>query len=116
MHESKRQIGCNSLDSEIHIFDKPLPKRNAREREWATLKSTYTGYCEKYSIISEINIYSLNLSKSNSKAINRNWSNQRQIPLLKPKREINRYYKLTKYNKNKLLTERAAISQKVATR
>ena len=53
--------------------------------------------------------------KSNRKAMNRNWSNKRQIPLLKPKREINKYYKLTKYNENKLLTERAAISQKVAT-
>ena len=40
---------------------------------------------------------------------------KRQIPLLKPKREINKYYKYTKYNENKLLTERAAISQKVAT-
>ena len=56
-----------------------------------------------------------NCKKSNRKAMNRNWSNKRQIPLLKPKREINKYYKLTKYNENKLLTERAAISQKVAT-
>ena len=35
---------CNSLDSEILIFDKPLPKRNARERKWATLKSTFIIY------------------------------------------------------------------------
>ena len=49
--------------------------------------------------------------------MNRNWSNQisRQIPLLKPNWEINKYYKKTQYNENKLLTERAAISQKVAT-
>ena len=47
--------------------------------------------------------------------MNRNWAIKRQIPLLKPKREINKYYKLTKYNENKLLTERTAISQKVAT-
>ena len=40
---------------------------------------------------------------------------KRQIPLLIPKREINKYYKKTKYNENKLLTERAATSQKVAT-
>ena len=39
---------CNSLDSEILVFDKPLPKRNAKERKWATLKSTYIGHCEKY--------------------------------------------------------------------
>ena len=31
--------------------------------------------------------------KSNRKAMNRNWRNQRQTPLLKPKREINKYYK-----------------------
>ena len=49
--------------------------------------------------------------KSNRKAINRNWSNQKA----NPKGEINEYYKKTKYNENKLLTEQAAISQKVAT-
>ena len=66
-----------------------------------------------------IKFYSQNTNrlppKSNIKANNRNWSNQKANPTLKPKREINQYYKLTKYNKNKLLTERAAISQKVAT-
>ena len=31
--------------------------------------------------------------KSNRKAMNRNWSNLSQIPLLKPKREINKYHK-----------------------
>ena len=52
--------------------------------------------------------------KSNRKAMNRNWGKQKANPaLLKPKREINKYYKLTKYNEKKLLTERAAISQKV---
>ena len=40
---------------------------------------------------------------------------KRQIPLLKPQREVNKYYKWIKYNENKLLTERAAFSQKVAT-
>ena len=40
---------------------------------------------------------------------------KRQTPPLKPKREINKYYKYTKYNENKLLTERAAISLKVST-
>ena len=40
---------------------------------------------------------------------------KRQILLLKPKREINKYYKWTKYNEKQLLTEQAAISQKVAT-
>ena len=53
--------------------------------------------------------------KTNRKAMNRNWSNQKANPALKTKREINKIYKLTKYNENKLLTERAAISQKVAT-
>ena len=47
--------------------------------------------------------------------MNRNWSNQKANPALKTKREINKYYKKTKYNEDKLLTERAAISQKVAT-
>ena len=32
-------------------------------------------------------------NKSNRKAMNRNWAIKRQIPLLKPKREINKYYK-----------------------
>ena len=32
-------------------------------------------------------------NKSNRKAMNRNWSNQKGFPLLKPKREINIYYK-----------------------
>ena len=53
------------------------------------------------------------------KVIEKQWTGtgaiKRQIPLLKPKREINKYYKLTKYKENKLLIERAAISQKVAT-
>ena len=53
------------------------------------------------------------------KVVEKQWTGtgafKRQIPLLKPKREINKYYKYTKYNENKLLTERAAISQKVAT-
>ena len=49
------------------------------------------------------------------KVMNRNSSNQKANPALKPKPEINKYYKQTKYNENKLLTERAAISQKVAT-
>ena len=53
------------------------------------------------------------------KVIEKQWTGtgaiKSQIPLLKPKREINKYYKYTKYKKNKLLTERAAISQKVAT-
>ena len=38
-----------------------------------------------------------------------------QIPLLKPKWEINKNRKQTKDNENIWLTERAAISQKVAT-
>ena len=54
-------------------------------------------------------------NKSNKKEMNRNWSNQKANPALKTKREINKYYKWTKYNGNKLLTQRAAISQKVAT-
>ena len=45
------------------------------------------------------------LEKSNRKAMNRNWGNQKTNPALKTKTG----------NKNKLLTERAAISQKVAT-
>ena len=53
--------------------------------------------------------------KSNRKAMSRNWGNQKANPALKTKREINTYYKSTKYNENKLLTERAAIFQKVAT-
>ena len=40
---------------------------------------------------------------------------KRRIPLSKPKREINKYYKQTTYNENKLLIWRAAIFQKVAT-
>ena len=32
-------------------------------------------------------------NKSKRKAMNRNWYNQRQIPLIIPKREINKYYK-----------------------
>ena len=32
-------------------------------------------------------------STSNRKAMNRNWSYQKAIPLFKPKREINKYYK-----------------------
>ena len=56
-----------------------------------------------------------NRHKSNRKAMNRNWSNQKANPALKTKAGINKYYKYTKYNENKLLTERAAISQKVAT-
>ena len=31
--------------------------------------------------------------KSNRKAMNRNWSNQKAYPALKTKREINKYYK-----------------------
>ena len=31
--------------------------------------------------------------KTNRKAMNRNWSNQKANPALKPKREINKYYK-----------------------
>ena len=54
-------------------------------------------------------------NKSIRKAMNRTGAIKRQITLVKPKREINKYYKKTKYNENKLLTERAAISQKVAT-
>ena len=53
------------------------------------------------------------------KVIEKQWRGtgaiKRQIPHLKPKREINKYYKKTIYNENKLLTERAAISQNVAT-
>ena len=30
--------------------------------------------------------------KSNRKAMNRKWAIKRQIPLLQPKREINKYY------------------------
>ena len=33
------------------------------------------------------------LEKSNRKAMNRIWSNQKANPALKPKREINKYYK-----------------------
>ena len=57
----------------------------------------------------------ITVHKSNRKAMDRNWSNQKTNPALKTKRELNIYYKYTKYNENKLLTERAAISQKVAT-
>ena len=53
--------------------------------------------------------------KSNRKAMNRNWSNQKENTALKTKTGKSKYYKWTKYNENKLLTERAAISQKVAT-
>ena len=53
--------------------------------------------------------------KSNRKAINRNWSNQRANPALKTKSGKNKYDKQKQYNEDKLLTERAAISQKVAT-
>ena len=52
-------------------------------------------------------------SKSNRKAMNRNWAIKSQIPLLKQENKKN--YKYTKYNDNIWLTERAAISQKVAT-
>ena len=54
------------------------------------------------------------LIESNRKAMKRNWSNQKADPALKTKMG-NKYYKKTKYNENKLLTERAAIFQKVAT-
>ena len=33
------------------------------------------------------------IEKSNRKAMNRNWGNQNENPALKPKREINEYYK-----------------------
>ena len=56
-----------------------------------------------------------NIDTSNRKEMHRNWGDQKANPALKPKREINKYYKYTKYNENNLLTERAAISQKVAT-
>ena len=47
--------------------------------------------------------------------MNMNWSDQKANPALKTKTEINEYYKKTKTMNNKLLTERTAISQKVAT-
>ena len=50
---------------------------------------------------------SLVVDKSNRKAMNRNGSNQKANPALKTE--------TGKYNENKLLTERAAISKKVAT-
>ena len=38
--------------------------------------------------------FSANIAnKSNRKAMNRNWSNQKANPALKPKREINKYHK-----------------------
>ena len=64
---------------------------------------------------SRIDKFDSHVFKSSRKAMNRNWSNQKTNPALKPKREINKYYKKTKYNENKLLTVRAAISPKVAT-
>ena len=47
--------------------------------------------------------------------MNRNWSNQKANPLLKPNWKVNKNYKLTKGNENIWPTERAAIFQKVAT-
>ena len=47
--------------------------------------------------------------------MNRTGAIKSQIPLLKPKREINKYYQLTKDNENIWSTERAAIFLKVAT-
>ena len=40
-----------------------------------------------------VHLASMKLEKSNRKAMNRNWSNQKANPALKTKREINKYYK-----------------------
>ena len=40
-----------------------------------------------------------NYEKSNRKAMNRNWGNQKANPALKTKREINKYYKKTAQQK-----------------
>ena len=53
--------------------------------------------------------------KSNRKATNRNWSNQKPNPALKTKRETNKRHKQTKDNENTRQTERADTSQKAAT-
>ena len=47
--------------------------------------------------------------------MNRNWGNQKANPA--PKTETGNKYilQIDKYNENKLITERAAISQKVVT-
>ena len=47
--------------------------------------------------------------------MNRNWSNQKANPALKNKTGNKYILQYTKYYENKLLFERAAISQKVAT-
>ena len=44
------------------------------------------------SLISSSELSDDSVSKSNSKAMNRNWSNQKANPALKTKREINKYY------------------------
>ena len=43
--------------------------------------------------LAELSSLSYSSIKSNRKAMNRNWSNQKANPLLKPKLEINKYYK-----------------------
>ena len=47
--------------------------------------------------------------------MNRNWNNQKANPALKTKTGNKQILQIDKKNENKLLTERAAISQKVAT-
>ena len=47
--------------------------------------------------------------------MNRNWSNQKANPALKTKAGNKNILQIDKMQENKLLTERAAISQKVAT-
>ena len=54
-------------------------------------------------------------NESNRKAMNRNWSNQKANPAPKTKAGNKLILQIDKMQYNKLLTERAAISQKVAT-
>ena len=58
---------CNVLENEIHVII----------------------YCRIYDDLTEPLLAKAVDCKSNRKAMNRNWSNQKASPALKPKREIN---------------------------
>ena len=80
----------------IIIFKLLFPKPLGQSRPnfiWSPLGKRECKFCENglthMTKMAAMPIY----GKSNRKAMNRNWSNQKANPALKTKREINKYYK-----------------------
>ena len=78
----------------IHCECSIVPR--SKNTQSVVIGSTLQGYVNKvrYNVLSlKQHLKSTVYVKSNRKAMNRKGAIKRQIPLLKPKREINKYYK-----------------------